>query len=150
MGYIGGVVSANIPQLRDVLSCKQPLDLLCIPQTSEVPYCYYKLVTNINRTVNKYFCVIPVVYCLIYKWLKCCFSQLASRTQTTVLQYSNIAHITVGVSTVTLGDGHDLGSVKGRMCSCGQCSCGIQCCTAESLLVQYISVWNLPWQMTIE
>ena len=38
-----------------------------------VPYCYYKLVTNVIRTVKSTFFVIPV---------KCCFSQSASRTQT--------------------------------------------------------------------
>ena len=55
-----------------------------IPQTPK-GYCYYKLVTNINRTVNKYFCIISAVYCLI------CFSQTASRTQT-ALAASSIIH----------------------------------------------------------
>jgi hypothetical protein len=64
---------ANIPRLRAVLMHDSTWSAWIkwyigqISQTPEVPYCYYKLVTNVIRAVN--FFVIPVVYGLIYN---CC------------------------------------------------------------------------------
>ena len=68
---------ANIPRLRAVLmhdtmqsTWIQPLIMVLyighISQAPEVSYCYYKLPTNVIRTVNSIFFVIPVVYGLIY------------------------------------------------------------------------------------
>ena len=69
----GGVVQymANIPRLRAVLKHDatrgawiQPLAVVQyighIPQTPEVLYCYYKLVTNVMRAVN--------INVLLYPW----------------------------------------------------------------------------------
>ena len=54
---------ANIPRLRAVLWHDA---IGHIPQTPEVPYCYYKLVTNVIRAVKINVFFIPVVYGLIY------------------------------------------------------------------------------------
>jgi hypothetical protein len=57
---------ANIPRLRAVLTHKECLDtaltcgILAIYHKPEVPYCYFKLVTNIIRTVK--------IHVLSYLW----------------------------------------------------------------------------------
>ena len=49
---------ANIPRLRAVL--RNGANIGHIPQTPEVPYCYYKLVTNVIRAVK--------IHVLSYLW----------------------------------------------------------------------------------
>ena len=62
---------ANIPRLRAVLLHDATLDTALsrgIYHKPDVPYCYYKLATNVIRAV-KINVVMPVVYSLIYH---CC------------------------------------------------------------------------------
>ena len=68
---------ASIPRLRAFLTRNaECLDtalsrgILAILQSTEEPYCYYKLATNVNRAVKLNIFLIPVVYVMMCRSLQ--------------------------------------------------------------------------------
>ena len=101
---------AYIPLLRTVghdatrSARTQPVALYIghISQTPEVPYCYYKLVTNVIRAV-KINVVIPMVYGLIYHGFQLIRIQGSNHpvyksSIFSILMNEDSHHISIGVS----------------------------------------------------